>query len=96
MSEKDRVIEEKVSHSGIFDFKSFYKYAHSWFNEEGFGVVEQKYTEKVSGNSRDISIEWAVTKKISDYFKIEIKVSRLRTWSSSARFANEPNLNVIA
>ena len=74
MSEKDRIIEEKISHSGIFDFKSFYSYAHDWFKEEGYGVVEEKYSEKVSGNSRDITIEWMATKKLSDYFKIEIKI----------------------
>ena len=74
MSEKDRIIEEKISHSGIFDFKSFYSYAHSWFKEEKFGVVEEKYSEKVSGNSRDITIEWLATRKLSDYFKIEIKI----------------------
>lgn len=74
MAEKDKVIEEKVDHSGVFDFKSFYSYAHSWFKDEGYGVVEEKYSEKVSGNSRDISIEWMASKKLSDYFKIEIKI----------------------
>ncbi len=75
MAEKDRIIKEKVEHFGLFDFKGFYGYAHSWLDdEEGYGVTEEKYSEKVSGNSRDITIEWKATKKLSDYFKIEIKI----------------------
>lgn len=74
MAEKELLIREKFDHSGVFDFKGFYSYAHSWFIDERFGVVEDKYSEKVSGNARDLLIEWTVTKKLSDYFKIEIKV----------------------
>ncbi len=74
MAEKEQIIQEKLDYSGIFDFKSFYSYAHSWFIEENYGVVEEKYSEKVSGNSRDILIEWMASKRLSDYFKIEIKI----------------------
>ena len=74
MAEKEQLTQEKFEYSGIFDFKAFYSYAHSWFIEENYGVVEEKYSEKVSGNSRDILIEWLASKKLSDYFKIEIKI----------------------
>lgn len=75
MADKDRIIKEKVEHSGLFDFKGFYEYAHSWLaEEEDYGVVEEKYSEKVSGNARDIKIEWEATKQLSDYFKIEISI----------------------
>ena len=74
MAEKEEVIDERFDHSGIFDFKSFYSYANDWLVEEEFGVVERKYSEKVSGNSRNISFEWRASKKLSDYFKIEIKI----------------------
>ena len=74
MAEKELVIKEKLEHSGIFDFKGFYSFAHAWFKDELYGVVEKTYSEKVSGNARDIEFEWTVTKKLSDYFKTEMKV----------------------
>jgi RNA-splicing ligase RtcB len=74
MADKVVVIKEKMDHSGIFDFKGFYNYAHSWFVEEGFGVVENRYSEKVSGNSRNIMVEWMASKSLSDYFKVQIKL----------------------
>ena len=74
MADKDLILKEKVAHSGIFDFSAFYSYAHSWFYEEGYGVVEDKYSEKIAGNKKNLYIEWTVTKKLTDYFKIEYKL----------------------
>lgn len=74
MAEKEEIIKEKISHSGVFNFSDFYKYAHSWLNEEDYGVAEEKYSEKVSGNSRDITIEWKATKQVSDYLKMGWKI----------------------
>ena len=74
MAEKDLVLKEKVEHSGLFDFSGLYSYAHSWLKEEGYGINEDKYSEKVNGNKRDLLIEWKATKRLSDYFKIEIAV----------------------
>ena len=77
MSDLDQIMKEKVSHSGIFDFGGFYKYAHDWFEDEGYGVVEVKYTEKVAGNTRNIYMEWHANKKFSDYYKVQFK---MRWW----------------
>ncbi len=74
MAEKDLVLKERVEHSGLFDFSGLYSYVHAWLKEENFGINEDKYSEKVSGNKRDLLIEWKATKKLSDYFKLEIAV----------------------
>jgi hypothetical protein len=75
MADKDLLVKEKVDHSGIFSFSGLYSFAHSWLKDkEDYGVIEDKYTEKVSGDKRDIRIEWTATKKLGDYFKIEIKL----------------------
>ena len=74
MAEKDQILKEKIDHNGYFDFKSFYSFAHSWFNEENYDVAEEKYSENVSGANRNIKFEWACTKQISDYFKLEMKI----------------------
>lgn len=73
MAEKDLLINEKVEFNGVFDFEEAYAYAFEWFKEEEYGLIEEKYKEKVVGNGRDIEFEWSATKRISDYFKIEIK-----------------------
>ena len=79
MVEKDQIIKEKLDHSGIFDFSELYGFMHHWLDDSMYGVNEDKYGEKVSGASRDISFEWKATKEITDYFKIEnsIKVDVL-------------------
>jgi hypothetical protein len=74
MAERDLLVQEKAEHDGIWDFKGFYIFAHNWLKEEGYGVDEAKYTEKVSGNEKSIFIEWLATKRLSDYFKIEHKI----------------------
>lgn len=71
MADKDLVIRERLDHTGVFDFAAFYSFAHNWFREEGYTVTEDRYNESVSGNTRNIMIEWKATIKITDYFKIE-------------------------
>ena len=74
MAEKESIGKEKVENSGIFDFPGIYSFSHTWFKNENYGVNEDKYSEKVSGTKRDITIDWKATKDISDYFKNEIKI----------------------
>jgi hypothetical protein len=75
MAEKERLIKEIIEHTGYFDFKALYSFAHSWLaGQEDYGVVEDNYAEKVSGATRDITVKWKATKEISDYFEIEIEV----------------------
>lgn len=74
MAEKEQILKEKVEFTGIFDFAAFYGFAHSWFKELGYGVIEEKYSEKAKGDSRDITVEWKASKDISDYFRYEYKL----------------------
>lgn len=75
MADKEQVVKEKLSHNGIFDFSALYAFMHAWLrDEEGFGVTEEKYSEKVSGNARDIDFKWVAAKTISDYFKMEHQI----------------------
>jgi hypothetical protein len=75
MADKSMLIGEKLDYTGLFNFSGMYKFAHSWLSEEeGYGVVEEKYSEKIAGNSKEIGIEWVATKKMGDYFKVELKI----------------------
>jgi hypothetical protein len=75
MAEKDTIFSSSVKYKGIFSFKDFYKFCHEWLTEEtGLDIAETKYEEKISGDSKNINVEWTGEKKVTDYFKFEIKV----------------------
>jgi hypothetical protein len=74
MAEKDTLLKEKLKQSGIFDFKEFYEYIFDWIVNENYDLNEKKYSEKVSGETKELEIEWDAVKKISDYFKFQIKM----------------------
>lgn len=75
MVEKDKITEEKVKYNGIFDFKDIYQFVYRWLSDEGYDIEEDKYQESVKGDSKDIEISWKATKKFSDYFRSEMKLS---------------------
>jgi hypothetical protein len=71
MVEKETIVKEKIKYGGLGDIKEAYKFARDWFWKEEFSLVEDVYTEKVSGNKRDIYFEWKATREVSDYFNFE-------------------------
>lgn len=74
MATKDKIFSSKVKFKGFFNFADLYKFCYDWLSEEeGFGVAETKYVEKLSGNSKDIDVEWVGTKNVNDYFQFEFK-----------------------
>lgn len=75
MAEKEEVFSSKVKYGGIFDFKEFYKFCYQWLVEEmQLDVMEDKYAEKISGDSKGIKVEWTGTRKVTDYFKFSVNV----------------------
>src|SRR3989344_4375091 len=75
MAEKDKVLTEKIKRVGIFNYKDTYQFVYNWLNEEGYGVEEKKYVEEIQGDAKKIEIIWTAGKKVSDYFKNELKLS---------------------
>ncbi|MBI2629333.1 hypothetical protein HYW74_04585 [Candidatus Pacearchaeota archaeon] len=63
MSEKDKIIEQKIKRGGIFDFKEVYQFTYRWLNEEDYTVEERKYTEEVTGDSKKVEIQWIATRQ---------------------------------
>ena len=75
MAEREEIFNSKIKYTGIFDFKSFYKFCHEWLTEElGLNLSEDKYTEKLAGNEKTIEITWSTFKKVTDYFRFNIKL----------------------
>ncbi len=75
MAEKDTVFSSKIKLNGIFSFATFYKFCYDWLKEEtGLDLVEKKYAEKISGNAKNIDVEWEGSRKFTDYFKFQAVV----------------------
>ena len=76
MVELDQLLKSKVKHSGIFDFKETYRILWEWLVDQGYDINEKNYKEVLgAGNAREIEIEWDAVRKVSDYFRNEIKVN---------------------
>jgi len=75
MAEKDKVYSSKIKYNGIANFPDFYKFCFDWLKDEtGFSnLAEEKYSEKLSGDSKNIDIEWSGSRDLTDYFKFEVK-----------------------
>ena len=67
--------ETKLTHSGIFDFKEFYRFLYEYITSREYVVIEKGYSEKVKPEGKEISIEWLCLRRISDYFRFRIKVA---------------------
>ncbi len=76
MAEEETIFSSKVKYDGIFTFKDFYKFCYDWLTEEtGLNEFsEGKYAEKLTGDIKNIDIEWEGMKKITDYFKAKVKI----------------------
>ncbi|OGJ12184.1 hypothetical protein A3K62_02760 [Candidatus Pacearchaeota archaeon RBG_16_35_8] len=75
MSEKETIFSSKIKYKGIFLFKDLYKFCYDWLTEEtGLDIVEDKYNEKLSGDMKEIVVEWTGSKDMTDYFQFESKI----------------------
>ncbi|MBS3093714.1 hypothetical protein J4456_04000 [Candidatus Pacearchaeota archaeon] len=77
MAEKDKVFKTKIKHTGIFNFKDFYEFLYDYFLNENYDIFEDKYIEKLKGESKDVEVKWTATKEVTDYFKYEVTLSWL-------------------
>ena len=75
MAEKETIFSSKVKYSGIFSFRDFYKFCYDWLTEEtGVDISEDKYEEKIAGDSKNIVVKWTGERKLTDYFRFDIEV----------------------
>jgi hypothetical protein len=75
MAEKDKLFSSKVKYNGIVNFADFYKFCYEWLRDEtGLLLSENKYSEKITGEEKNIEIEWNGYRDVTDYFRFEVKV----------------------
>jgi len=78
MSEKDVIFKTKLKvKDGIYNYGDFYKFCYNWLTQEvGLNSFAKRgYSEKIAGDSKEIDIKWEGLKNISDYFRMEVKVT---------------------
>jgi len=74
MVEKDTVFKGKLKQTGIFNFKDLYEFLYDYLLDENYDVFEEKYVEKIEGDSKNLEIKWTAIKEVSDYFRFEIVI----------------------
>lgn len=75
MALKSTVFKQKIKKKGHWNYKDVYGFAFDWLKDNGYSVSESKYSEKISGGSKDIDIEWTAKQKVTDYFKNVININ---------------------
>ena len=75
MAEKDKLFSSKMKYNGILNFADFYKFCYEWLRDEtGLLLSENKYSEKITGEEKNIEIEWNGFRDMTDYFRLEVKI----------------------
>ena len=75
MAEKDTIFSSKVKYNGIVDFPAFYKFCYDWLDQEvNLELSEEKYSEKIEGDGKNIDVAWVGQRKLTDYFRFDVKV----------------------
>ncbi|HJX06216.1 MAG TPA: hypothetical protein VJ461_05890 [Candidatus Nanoarchaeia archaeon] len=75
MAEKKIVYQDKfVSFEGLFNLKDLFRTIVKWFNEHGYDMWENKNYEEVYEDGKKIIFELIPYKKVSDYYKLEMRV----------------------
>jgi len=73
--ELNTVFSSTIKYNGIFNFPEFYKFCYEWLTEEtGLNIQEVKYEEKIQGETKKIIVEWTGERKLTDYFRFDIKL----------------------
>jgi hypothetical protein len=75
MAEKDTKFSSKVKYNGIVDFPAFYKFCYDWLDQEvNLDLSEEKYSEKIEGDAKNIDVAWVGQRRLTDYFRFDVKV----------------------
>ncbi len=79
MQEKITIVPGiKVKWRGIFDMAELYKHMKLWLDYQGYGneektFQEEKFVQRIKGDSQQLEIRWNAHKDVSDYFAFVIK-----------------------
>lgn len=75
MAEKHTLIVKKFEYDGYFVYKDFYRVMDVWFREKFYDKEEKLNEEYRTPTGKHLQMEFIPWKKVTDYFKIKIKVN---------------------
>ena len=69
----------KLKRKAIFSMDDLYKNVKHWFDYEGYGdqtksFIEEKYVERMKGDSKLLEIQWEAQKNETDYVTFVIRI----------------------
>ncbi len=69
----------KVKWKGVFSMSDLYKHIKMWLDYQGYGnedktFQEEKFVQRMKGDTQQLEIRWYAQKDISDYFAFVIKM----------------------
>jgi hypothetical protein len=73
MAQKKEIYKEKFKHTGYWKYSEVYAFMYEWFKERDYRLLEDLYNEKIQSNGKEVIAKWKAEKKITDYFKFQIK-----------------------
>ncbi len=74
MPEEQRICVGVVRYKGIFNLNDLTDFIYNWCMNEQYKITETKNDERVAGDSKSIQIKWNSDRKITDYFRLRIKL----------------------
>jgi hypothetical protein len=80
MKESISVVSMKTKGKGVFDMAELYQNMKFWLDFQGYGNAEQtfqeeKYVERIKGDSKQIEIRWRADKIFNDYVSYTIGIT---------------------
>lgn len=74
MAQKKDVYKATLKQVGYWKYTELYDMTFNWLRDHDYKIQEAKYDEKLSANGKEIIIKWIAKKKVTDYFKYQIKL----------------------
>lgn len=74
MSVSSNIAKQTIKKKGYWNYTDLYNFCFSWLKDNGYGVKENEYVEKLSDFGKEIQLKWEAGRKVTDYFKFVIKV----------------------
>ena len=80
MKESISVVSMKTKGKGIFDMGELYQNMKFWLDFQGYGdqeetFQEEKYVERIKGDSKQIEIRWRADKIFNDYVSYTLGIT---------------------
>ncbi|MFA5484751.1 MAG: hypothetical protein WC260_00655 [Candidatus Pacearchaeota archaeon] len=74
MSVSSNIAKQTIKKKGYWNYSELYSFCFNWLKDNGYGIKESEYVEKLSDFGKEIQLKWEGSRKVTDYFKFVINV----------------------